>query len=743
MTDTATTSTMTTSHAGNHDQHDPDHDHDHDHKNVTVPRKNRKMRLLASSSDISSNHSSNISDSKDDDDYDDDNDSNVEFGLMVTMEEGRCQFHLTGDANFRMVHPNVYAPSTLQHVLLLGGGGSGVAVFCGQDPKLGNLVMKHGGSKDLQELFALATIADELKRRGSVLGQPTAALDMQRRLPEFKSIYISPNHIMDKGKELWNHLRKLMKDWNLNELPHDNEDNNNNSCEDADTHSNHQRRRYAIKLDDEHCVFNVGMSIRLYEWAEDEPFRVLLDTKSKYPSLALVLPKDSTDFANSKTVQVKGDGYDSLKTVVDGLLPIMTDRLFKFTLAQKTIGGAAPKTGNQWLYEGKLNGQILDNLISQFIQVIQHLQHLTMPEEIDVIKLIRAEVERCEDDLCNVKAHEISATADMFVGNAVLKNFHPEKGRSRFLKEMSAKFREGSLILTPDEVVPADHLGHLLRPGALMSDTFEGTPMEPTVLQPHQHFWRNLLGRAVDTRKSMSPTALQRIWTCGLTDAGIHNLFVTENDLFLFDLGEPQLQSLPGFLTKFLFSFFHTLGMEEDGQGSWVRRFDVQGEKLALTKETTELLPKAYDAFETCLDRIIEELLDGDGDLRWLLIQYVTLQLLSDTAFCLQRWEMKGGGRTRDHNHNKGIEKWLWRALWDVYVAFDINTQDSWARFEVEHPHYLLSFGSGCTSSLESSLTSTISKLKESLRLSVDGNNDNLFDFPADTCAGEGLETQT
>jgi hypothetical protein len=247
----------------------------------------------------------------------------------------------------------------------------------------------------------------------------------------------------------------------------------------------------------------------------------------------------------------------------------------------------------------------------------------------------------------------------------------------------------------------------------------------------------------VDTRKSMSPTALQRIWTCGLTDAGIHNLFVTENDLFLFDLGEPQLQSLPGFLTKFLFSFFHTLGMEEDGQGSWVRRFDVQGEKLALTKETTELLPKAYDAFETCLDRIIEELLDGDGDLRWLLIQYVTLQLLSDTAFCLQRWEMKGGGRTRDHNHNKGIEKWLWRALWDVYVAFDINTQDSWARFEVEHPHYLLSFGSGCTSSLESSLTSTISKLKESLRLSVDGNNDNLFDFPADPCAGEGLETQT
>jgi hypothetical protein len=74
--------------------------------------------------------------------------------------------------------------------------------------------------------------------------------------------------------------------------------------------------------------------------------------------------------------------------------------------------------------------------------------------------------------------------------------------------------------------------------------------------------------------------------------------------------------------------------------------------------------------------------------MRWLLLQYVTLQLLSDTAFCLQRWELKGGGRARDHNHNKGIEKWLWRAIWDVYVAFDINTRESWARFGVEHPHF-------------------------------------------------------
>jgi hypothetical protein len=317
------------------------------------------------------------------------------------------------------------------------------------------------------------------------------------------------------------------------------------------------------------------------------------------------------------------------------------------------------------------------------------LQALTLPEEVDVLELVRKEVEMFEDDMCRMSADSISPTADTFVGNAILKNFHPVKGRARSLRALGKHFRTpGSLILTPEEVIPAHHLGRLLRSGALMSDSFCDCPMEPTVLHPHQHYWRNILRRAVDTRHNMSPTALRRIWTCGLTDAGIHNLFLSENDLWLFDLGEPQLQSLPGFLTKFLFSFFHTLGMEEDENKDWIRRFEPtkDGKSLALTKETVDLLPKAYDAFGICLDRMIEELFEGDDSLRWLLLQYVTLQLLSDTSFCLQRWEIKGGGKSRTTNHNKGIEKWLWRALWDVYVAYDINTQESWTRMRVEHP---------------------------------------------------------
>lgn len=678
----------------------------------SLPRMIRKpavvRRLLTSSSSISDDSGSR---------------EEVEtYGLMITIEEGRCSFRICSDQNYRNIHPNIYAPTDLNNVKALGGGGSGVAVFAGKHPELGDLVMKHGGFKDMGELFALATIAEELKRRGSSLGEQDAALDMQRRLPEFKMIYISPSHIMDRGKELWGPLKDMIKGWSVRGLP---------SMEDKPSSCRRERGNGMTLTPINGMNLWLGMSIRLFE-GEEDLLSFELDTSSKKQSLAVILPQDSSDRTDKRTVRIRGDAYDSLNNVVDELVPLMTDRLFKFTLAQKTIGGESPKTGNQWLYEGKLKGPVLENLISQFIRVIHNLQALTLPEEVDAVALIRAEVERFDGDLLNVKAEEISDVADRFVGNAVKKNFHSKKGRNDFLHGMSLKFREGGLILTPEEIFPAHLLGNLLRPGALMSDTFVDAPMSPTVLQAHDHFWRNILHRAVDTRKGMSKSALKRIWTCGLADAGIHNLFVSEDDLFLFDLGEPQLQSLPGFLTKYLFSFFHTLGMQEDenNKDTWVRRFVPRGDKLVLTQDTIELLPHAYDAFQTSLDRVIDELLDGDRHMRWLLLEYVTLQLLSDAAFCLQRWEIKGGGQARDKNHNKGIEKWLWRAIWDVYIAFDINTQESWARFKVQNPHFRKSISPEDDRTSMRSLGSLAgASLIENLRLSSSRMSDSLRDY--------------
>jgi hypothetical protein len=765
----------------------------------------------------------------------------MDYGILISFtdnndndndkeeKEGRqCQVAFCGDANYPTIHPNVYAPNALANVKKLGGGGSGVAVFSGEHPKLGSLVMKHGGYKDMVEFFSLATIAQELKYRGAIdddnnnkdntnkplTAKAAAARDMQRRIPEFKMIYISPYHFRSRGAELWTNLKQIIRNWSLFTLPGvmgsdsnleegggENDEKEESTKEDNGTTtpssksktprlsnsltattmsgSFRNRRRSSgasrgartpssslltalparqecfsatppplppptpiysprvpgtnvrpsmiIRQVNPHGL-NFGRSIRLYE-GDDEDFSFQVDGNCE--SVALVFAKDSCDFlADGRTVQLRGPAYPALKTLVDELLPLMTDQLFKFTLGQKTIGGGKnPLTGNQLLYAGLLHGELLDTLITQMIQVIRNLQQLTLPEEVDVVEFVRAEVAQFEaeesigssnnDNSHNIssdygnflEASDVSLVSDTFVGNAIRKNFHPTKGRTKLLEALGTFFRERpkSLILTAEEEVPAFHLGVVLQPGALMGDTFENVPHdEPTVLQPDNYFWRNILRHAVEHRPGQSTASLQRIWTCGLADAGLHNLFLSQDTVWLFDLGEPQLQSLPGFLTKFFFSFFHTLGMQEHEEidpkledplnnstspsKDWVRRFvptcdnDGNLQKLALTEETVDLLPKAYHAFEVALDRIIDEVFDGDDSLRWLLIQYVTLQLLSDTAFCLQRWQIKGGGKDRNMNHNKGIEKWLWRALWDIYVAYDINTRSSWSRFRVVEP---------------------------------------------------------
>ena len=667
-------------------------------------------------------------DSNEKDDDDNNNNKDRTYSTCCQPNDRRIQLQLCADENYDDIHPHVYAPKVMNNGSMhsLGGGGSGVAVFEGTHPQLGQLVMKHGGYKDLKELFALATIDEDLRRRGVLTNNMGAAIDMQRRTPEFSMLYISPFHIVEKSIDLKGTLQDITSYWKVPKSNNKNINLNNQNKKDESEPQNltstststsstkttaktttplksstmsdqpstpfslgsPRPRKYSsrVNLDQEHCI-NGGMSIRLYESTQtiaqhpngqngndnnndnphnEDEIRLILDTESHYRSLALVLPKDSCEFNksdgnNNKSVIVNLDPYTSLKSIVKDLMPIMQDRLFKFTLAQRKIGGRNPKRGNQWLYEGKLKGPVLQNLVTQFIQVVRELQALTLPEEVDVVNYIREEVFQFENSGIYQSCAELSPTADAFVGNCIVKNFHPMKGRSKLLREISKKFREDTLFLTDEERLPAKHLGGVLHAGALMSDTFHNAPMEPTVLQPQQHFWRNILARAVDSRDTMSSTALTRIWTCGMTDAGIHNLFVGESDLYFFDLGEPQLQSVPGFLTKFLFSFFHTLGMEEDSNHNWIRRFEPIGNKLALTQDTIELLPKAKDAFEECLDRLVLEVLDDDDDIRWLLLQYVTLQLMSDTAFCLQRWETKGGGRPRDHNHHKGIEQWVRR----------------------------------------------------------------------------------
>jgi hypothetical protein len=680
-----------------------------------------------------------------------------EMGVQIfpsPTEDGVLVLKYEHDRHFQYVHPNVFAPACLTDVERMGGGGSGVSVFSGTHPELGKIVMKHGGFSDMKELFALATISAELTKRGSSAQTNTtldasevAARSMKSCLPEFKMVYISPQHVLYKPKAVWGKLKKLVRigsdrqnrdtfaslamkiELSERHLNAKKSILSSQSSLSSSASSSSSRRSWPpplITLNDSKFL-GPGAQIRIYECDTGKAMAYLEDigtnVLNKKPGLAFVVPKDHTRSIDDSTLALDcSEDFNSLEHLYESLSPLMQKHLFKFTLAQKRIGGTHAKTGSQWMYDGKLDGLLLDNLIAKFIETVRNLQKLTLPEEVDVVDQIRDEVSKLKG--CDVKSDGLSAMADQFMGNAIKKNFHPTKGRIRFLRKTCREFRESKLYLLPEEELPSRHLATLGEPDAFMSDVFVGASSEPPLFHPDKDFWINLMMQATSDRPSMSPNATKQIWTSGLADAGIHNLFVSKDDLYFFDLGVPQLQSLPGFMTKFLFSFFHIIGMEEDENSpdnEWVRRFVPVGDKLALTKETSELLPKAYDAFSISMSKIIDEVFDGDQSLRWLLLQYVTLQLLSDASFCLQRWNMKGGGRPREDNHNHGLERWLWRALWDTYVAFDINTAASWKRLHVEHPT--------CNESNKTIGEEIKGSIWGNMSMQIDVGNDNLHEL--------------
>jgi hypothetical protein len=294
----------------------------------------------------------------------------------------------------------------------------------------------------------------------------------------------------------------------------------------------------------------------------------------------------------------------------------------------------------------------------------------------------------------------VTPRIDAFCGKCLRKNFHPTNGRFAVLRWIchdmadpgsieehdspsTSSFHHHRFFLNDAEQIPARFLGRLFHPehACRMDDVFVDPPSSVIALDAmEQAGWWDIVQHATEFGASAS-VATDCIWTCGLTDAGLHNTFVSlERGLELFDLGEPGLEPRPAFLTKFLMSFFHTLGMESDGGSSWKQRFRVVDcgggmERLALTEETNEKISYLRDVFTVTLDRIMEEIFLNNPRIRSLMIKYVVLQLLSDAGFCLQRWEAKGGGEPRlGERTNDPLEKWLWRSLWDLYIASYVHT---------------------------------------------------------------------
>jgi hypothetical protein len=566
-----------------------------------------------------------------------------EYGLWISWSgDGSAVMQFVEDESQMGLHPHIHTPP-LQHIKRVKGGGSGATVFSGD---LGNskLVWKHGDHKDMRDVFALAEIEHELLIRSEFAKSQSE--NLRTRIPRFAGVFISPAAFRVRPNELWDSLRKTIIKWN------------------AAGSGNLEEELASLPRPASHQDL-AGWDHRRIKVFEGET-----DIN--------VLPREIRFFVEPCAKKEGGKvfcDYDHTKELVHLLTQLQAKYVWKLSVAQIAIGGETPRTGSSLLTSGELRGDLLNDLLDEFIGVLRSLQAVTKPEEKEAVQQVRKEVENMPDDMSPA---DISRQADSFVGSAIVKNWHPEKGRYKVARDLAkGLLGEGDLILRDEELLPAKALGNLLLTlrNSMNSVFVESKESEtPLFLYQLHRIWRDIL---IESTHLKSPAATECVWTCGLTDAGLHNMFFSDGKLWLFDLGKPNRQPLPAFLTKFLMSFFHALGMQDTPDGStWVNRFQESQTKgmLELTAQTKELLPLAHEAYSIVLDRLVNEMFDGEEAVRELLVKYTILQILSDASFCLQKWQIKGGGAPSygEGNHNRGLEKWLWRALWDIYVATDV-----------------------------------------------------------------------
>lgn len=699
------------------------------------------------------------------------------------------------DASYENIHPNCHAPADLRNVHLLYGGGSGTAVFFGSSDSLGNIVMKHGGAKDAQEVFSLISIRQQLSIRTMFQQQllqqeaRAAARRMQRKIPEFVMAYISPFHTRNRSQELWASLRfglsrstsRNTSSTNLNLLNLESDKKNTEMFRSA-------RSLFRSSLANVSPAHSVGFAGRRNSafstrMSIAEKNKIVKEERKKKRNLRVRIGEDAESRWNvndnvvevmihsnlvaenneNKNHYVVKDGIDGLLKFASGIRQEIANHHWKITLAQKAIGGLNAENGAHALLSGKLvvkdsfcdkNDFLLHKLVIDFCQVMEDLSTLTYPQErsgkrlqniLETVEILKASSKQVDGDGSitynyDNNFHLVSKELDLFVGSSIVKNFNPFDGRFLKLREFAADliddqilfcessdscsmalsseeeliirstcdhFSSGSLtnyVLSEAEKIPARFLAILLFSSEFdgelsealgienkvgIDHVFVDAPAERCVLdEMKQRGWFSLLEHATcfaydeNLGVEAKAAALDCIWTCGLTDAGLHNTFISqERGLELFDLGEPQLEPQPAFLTKFLMSYFHTAGMEDDENchDTWIRRFTVvyrNGEQLLELADATKLMiPNIHKSFSYTMDYFIEHIFCGNEQVRSLLVKYVILQLLSDSSFCIARWEEKGGGSERyGQKLKQPLEKWLWRSLWDQYIACYVYT---------------------------------------------------------------------
>lgn len=632
------------------------------------------------------------------------NDVPEAYGLLIRLEaDGRVIAETVPDYNFQNVHNHCFAPASLKDEKILKGGGSGTTVFSGYIEELQEeVVMKHGNHRDTAEVFALVEIHQGLHNRG--IEHPEAALDMIKRIPAFRMIYISPHHLRNRAKENWNTLRKVVSRLHRTSLVRammlsatnkggaaaDKESSSSSQKETNKKQTREMNRERLRKIIQHDKSVNRGIAFSLRDECLDKR-RLCIERRQPDPN------NDEDEHSANKHEFMEVSDSSVILTLPglrpDGTIPSGTEFLlkaadelehkqavnnWKVTLGQKRIGGPDSRNGATILVAHELNGALLHMLTDEFTRVMTNLQNLTLDSEKQIIDQVKDELHDLNETR-DVK--RVSKVTDSFVGSAIIKNFHPEKGRFLKLRQFGEALRNESLHLEPKEILPCAILSEMLKPGVDLSEIF----VSPPGMQSPFNFlldsymeeqWLELVELATSIDEK---SAVERVWTAGLTDAGLHNAFLSPTrGLEVFDLGEPKLATLPAFLTKFLMSFWHCWGMEEtnDDAPTWVNRFVVEDDQVALTKESQDALPYIHSVYQNVVNHFTTKVFNGEERIKKLLASYVMLQLVSDAAFCIERWVEKGGGEEKQGTpqvQHKFMDKWLWRSMWDLYVAFEVR----------------------------------------------------------------------
>ncbi|GKY92726.1 hypothetical protein MPSEU_000242600 [Mayamaea pseudoterrestris] len=586
----------------------------------------------------------------------------VDNGILIVLE-GDASVHIETavDAHFPNIHPNCYAPAGLTDVDLLKGGGSGTAVFSGQDPQFGSLVLKHAGPKDTLEVFSLVKIADELIQRRSFA--PDASAFLKQRIPEFQYAYLSPVHLRDRKKERWMTIRKNLRYLitHLSRL--------SSAPSNASLASTESTTSLSSDTNDDNDVGSTNVAgdapvLRLAEskygglsFPELEPRLSLSADKSKLRSLLIRPIPESCETTVPAFIIANGcvdicvpglrkdgsvrHGVSFLDAFAKEFSMQQHKNRWKVTLAQKTIGGPTSENGAVVMTSGRLKGPLLKTLIKEFTKVMQSLKEVTNDHERHILHELRTELSGIRESM---DVTTVSKELDAYVGGCILKNYHPREGRFIKLRKYGKLFREkaDNLFLSDDEVPPARLLGLMLERGSDIGRVFvEPPPGQCCALDIAEDHWLTVIEYAAALDDV--PAATECIWTCGLTDAGLHNCFISDDrGLELFDLGEPKLIPQPAFLTKFLMSIFHVYGMEDNsekaGGTGWVHRFHIAKDgRLELEKGMQVKIDYMFQVYQDATDSFVATLFNGQEKVRRLLASYAVLQLLSDAGFCLNR----------------------------------------------------------------------------------------------------------